>query len=167
MILLDLAEDPICEIISHLDAISITYFLNSSKQLQTFTHKKLIIDRIVPYQRFIKIRHWNAGLLKAASKNNIPQVEYFISKGADGINLALCEAAQLGNQRLVKLLIEHGACRWNEGLRFAALGGHKYLVDFFIQKGAQHWEKGFFSFLIICKAKLWNPLEHVLIKRCV
>ena len=73
--ILELGEDILLEITSHLDAVSITYFLSTSKQLRNLLRKESVIDRVVPYQRPIQIRHWNNGLIKAASKCNIPQVQ--------------------------------------------------------------------------------------------
>src|SRR4051812_33103983 len=106
--------DVMLEIVSYLDAVSITNFLLTSRTLNSLRNK--VYNRIALYKQCISWKHWNIGLIIATSSIDFPHIQYFIEQGADDMNSGMYEAARIGSRYLVNFFVERGACRWNRGL---------------------------------------------------
>ena len=94
-------------------------------------------------------------MLKAAKRNEIDMVKFFIIKGEsrsgwdqDDWDAGLYRASQGGYIDLMKFFIEKGAGDLNSALRAAAFGGHKNAIDYLISQREdwtwtdEFWEAG-------------------------
>lgn len=154
----DLGEGVFFEIISLLDAVSISHFLSASRNLWKHRWRLITACRIVPYHECIRNKSWNQGMslsvenshfaqmlwfiekganawnegLKAAVRSrNINLIEFFINKNTD-VSCGISEAAFVGNLELVHYLIATynvGFHDWETLMESAALGGHPTVVE--------------------------------------
>jgi len=119
----------------------------------------------------------NYNLFQSAKANNRNLTNYFISKGADDLNMALQKAAEFGDKELIDFLISKGADDWDGALIRAIIreDKDKELIDFFISKGANNWngaliraiireDKELIDFFISKGANNWNGALHAAIR---
>ena len=101
-----------------------------------------MVKFLFQYQVYDKY-HINTGMSFAARFNHLNIVEFFISKGADDLNLGLCRAASNKDaQLIIDFFVSKGANDWNSGMVSAAYNGNRSIIDFFISKGANKWNSG-------------------------
>ena len=107
--------------------------------------------KIVYYSKY----HPTQGMLKAAKRNEIDMVKFFIIKGESRSgwdqydwDAGLYRASQGGYIDLMKFFIEKGAGDLNSAIRAAAFGGHKNAIDYLISQSEvwtwtdEFWEEG-------------------------
>ena len=80
------------------------------------------------------------GVIPTSGTTWFQLIKFLTSSEIRNINRGLNLAAQSSNISLVKYFINKGADNWDWAMCGAACGGHKDLVEFFISKGANLWD---------------------------
>jgi len=128
----DVPNDIIFEITNYLDVVQVALFLSISTRFKKISTER-IIQRINSYKEIIKYTQWNQGLALAASKADLPQIYFFISKGADNLETALAKACLNGDMTTIEYFLKLGAQTAGDVIAHSVTGHHHELTKFLLK----------------------------------